>query len=125
MNPTKILWLQVFAVCSTVLGFVWAATEWTAWQLAFQPQLGPPWFSLFGCPIYLPPVFFWWWFAFDAYAHGIFVTGGFIAGAGGVAAFVGRRHVRLARAGGEEGHDLWLGPLGRRTRNPQSWPPSS
>jgi len=51
MNPTKILWLQVFAVCSTVLGFVWAATEWTAWQLAFQPQLGPPWFSLFGCPI--------------------------------------------------------------------------
>ena len=88
MNPTRILWLQVFAVCSTVLGFVWAATEWTAWQLAFQPQLGPPWFSVFGLPIYLPPAFFWWWFAFDAYAHEIFVTGGFIAGTGGVAAFV-------------------------------------
>jgi type IV secretion system protein VirD4 len=87
MNPTKILWLQVLAVCSTVLGFVWAATEWTAWQLAFQPQLGPPWFTLFGLPIYLPPAFFWWWFGFDAYAHDIFVTGGFIAGAGGVAAF--------------------------------------
>ena len=88
MNPTKILWLQILVVCSTVLGFVWAATEWTAWQLAFQPQLGPPWFSVFGLPIYLPPAFFWWWFAFDAYAHEIFVTGGFIAGAGGVAAFI-------------------------------------
>jgi len=87
MNPTKILWLQIFAVCSTVLGFVWAATEWTAWQLAFQPQLGPPWFSIFGLPIYLPPAFFWWWLTFDAYAHEIFVTGGFIAGSGGVAAF--------------------------------------
>ena len=88
MNPTKILWLQIFVVCSTALGFLWAATEWTAWQLAFQPQLGPPWFSILGVPIYLPPAFFWWWFAFDAYAHEIFVTGGFIAGAGGVAAFV-------------------------------------
>ena len=87
MNPTKILWLQILVVCSTVLGFVWAATEWTAWQLAFQPELGPPWFSLFGLPVYLPPAFFWWWFGFDAYAHDIFVTGGFIAGAGGVAAF--------------------------------------
>jgi type IV secretion system protein VirD4 len=67
---------------------MWAATEWTAWQLAFQPQLGHPWFKLFGWPIYQPPAFFWWWFAYDAYAHDIFVTGGFIAGAGGVAAFV-------------------------------------
>jgi type IV secretion system protein VirD4 len=87
MNPTKILWLQILVVCSTVPGFVWAATEWTAWQLAFQPQLGSPWFMLFDVPIYFPPAFFWWWFAFDAYAHEIFVTGGFIAGSGGVAAF--------------------------------------
>ena len=38
--------------------------------------------------MYQPQAFFWWWFAYDAYAHDIFVTGGFIAGAGGVAAFV-------------------------------------
>jgi type IV secretion system protein VirD4 len=87
MNPTKILWLQILVVCSTVLGFVWAATEWTAWQLGFQPELGPPWFSLFGLPVYLPPAFFWWWFGFDAYAHDIFVTGGYIAAAGGLGAF--------------------------------------
>ncbi len=88
MNATKILWGQIFLVCSVVVGFVWGATEWTAWQLAFQPQLGHPWFTLFGWPVYQPPAFFWWWFAYDAYAHEIFVTGGFIAGAGGVAAFV-------------------------------------
>ena len=88
MNPTKILWLQVLLVLSAALGFVWAATEWTAWQLAFQPQLGRPWFTLFGWPMYQPSAFFWWWFAYDAYAHEIFVTGGFIAGAGGIAAFV-------------------------------------
>ena len=87
MNATKILWGQVLLVCATVLAFVWAATEWTAWRLAFQPQLGQPWFMLFSWPIYRPPAFFWWWFAYDAYAHEIFVTGGFIAGAGGVAAF--------------------------------------
>jgi type IV secretion system protein VirD4 len=88
MNPTKILWVQILLVCASVLAFMWAATEWTAWQLAFQPQLGRPWFTLFGWPIYQPPAFFWWWFAYDAYAHVIFVTGGFIAGAGGIAAFV-------------------------------------
>ena len=88
MNATKILWVQILLVCASVLAFMWAATEWTAWQLAFQPQLGRPWFILFGWPIYQPPAFFWWWFAYDAYAHEIFVTGGFIAGAGGIAAFV-------------------------------------
>src|SRR5580692_10988157 len=88
MNATKILWGQVLLVCAVVLGFVWGATEWTTWQLAFQPQLGQAWFVLLGWPVYQPPAFFWWWFAYDAYAHDIFVTGGFIAGAGGVAAFV-------------------------------------
>ena len=88
MNATKILWVQILLVCASVLAFMWAATEWTAWQLAFQSQLGRPWFILFGWPIYQPPAFFWWWFAYDAYAHEIFVTGGFIAGAGGIAAFV-------------------------------------
>ena len=88
MNPTKILWLQILLVCSTALGFIWAATEWTAWHLAFQPQLGHPWLMILGWPVYFPAAFFWWWFAYDAYAHNIFVTGGFIAGGGGVAAFV-------------------------------------
>ena len=87
MSATKILWGQVLLVCAVVLLFLWTATEWTAWRLAFQAQLGPPWFSVFGWPIYQPLAFFWWWFAYDAYAHEIFVAGGFIAASGGVAAF--------------------------------------
>ena len=43
MNATKILWGQIFLVCGVVVLFLWAATEWTAWQLAFQARLGQPW----------------------------------------------------------------------------------
>jgi type IV secretion system protein VirD4 len=86
MNATKILWGQLLLVGGVVLAFLWAATEWTAWRLAFQPQLGHPWFEVLGWPVYEPPAFFWWWFAYDAYAREIFVEGAWIAGSGGVAA---------------------------------------
>jgi type IV secretion system protein VirD4 len=88
MNATKILWGQVVLVSATVLAFVWAATEWTAWKLGFQSGLGHPWFEVFGWPVYHPPAFFWWWFAYDAYARDIFVEGAYIAAAGGIAAIV-------------------------------------
>ncbi len=88
MNATKILWGQVLLVSAVVLAFVWAATEWTAWKLGFQSQLGHPWFELLGWPVYQPPAFFWWWFAYDAYARDIFVEGAYIAASGGIAAVV-------------------------------------
>ena len=88
MSATKILWGQVLLVSAVVFVFLWAATEWTAWQLGFQAQLGPPWFEILGWPFYRPPVFFWWWFSYDAYAHDIFVDGGFITASGGMAAIV-------------------------------------
>lgn len=40
MSVTNILWGQVLLVSLVVLGFIWAATEWTAWRLAFQPEVG-------------------------------------------------------------------------------------
>lgn len=86
MTATKILWGQIIAVSTTALVFLWTATEWTAYRLAFQPQLGSPWFTLFGWSFYQPQDFFWWWFGYDAYAHDIFVQGGYIAAAGGIAA---------------------------------------
>ena len=88
MNATKILWGQVLLVSAVVLAFLWGATEWVAWRLAFQPQLGHPWFELLGWPVYQPPAFFWWWFAYDAYARDIFVDGAYIAASGGIAAVV-------------------------------------
>ena len=83
MNGTKVMWGQLAAVFAIALAGVWAATQWTAWRLAFQPELGRPWFDLAGWPIYPPPAFFWWWFAFDAYAPKIFLEGATIAVTGG------------------------------------------
>ncbi|MCA2411288.1 conjugal transfer protein TraG [Rhizobium leguminosarum] len=83
MSATKILWGQLITVCLIVLMTTWAATQWTAWRLGFQPQLGVPWFELAGWPIYYPPAFFWWWYFYDAYAPPIFVEGGFLAASGG------------------------------------------
>jgi type IV secretion system protein VirD4 len=83
MSATKILWGQIFTVLLIVLATTWGATEWVAWRLAFQPELGTPWFRLLGFPFYLPPSFFWWWYGYDAYAPSIFVEGAYIAASGG------------------------------------------
>jgi type IV secretion system protein VirD4 len=83
VSGTKILWGQILIVSSIVLVTTWTATQWTAWRLGFQPQLGLPWFDLAGWPIYYPPAFFWWWYFYDAYAPPIFVEGAYIAASGG------------------------------------------
>ncbi|MCT7376329.1 conjugal transfer protein TraG [Chelativorans salis] len=83
MSGTKILWGQIFTVFTIVLTTTWTATQWTAWRLGFQPQLGQPWFEIDGWPIYYPPAFFWWWYFYDAYAPPIFIEGAIIAASGG------------------------------------------
>ncbi|SMH29596.1 conjugal transfer protein TraG [Mesorhizobium australicum] len=83
MSGTKILWGQIIIVGLIVLTAVWCATQWTAWRLGFQPQLGTPWFDLAGWPVYYPPAFFLWWFSYDAYARSIFHEGAIIAASGG------------------------------------------
>lgn len=86
MSATRILWGQILTVFSIVLSTTWGATQWTAWRLGFQPQLGASWFDLAGLPVYPPPAFFWWWYFFDAYAPGIFLEGAAIAASGGFTA---------------------------------------
>jgi len=88
MSATKILWGQVFAVVGLSLAGIWAATQWTAQALAYQPELGEPWFWLGPWPVYPPLAFFWWWFAYDAYAPKVFETGAFIAVSGTMAAIL-------------------------------------
>ena len=85
MTATKILWGQIVIVFAIVLATLWAATQWTAWRLGFQPQLGPPWFEVAGTPVYMPVIFFWWWYHYDAYAPRIFIEGAGIAASGGFA----------------------------------------
>jgi len=84
MSATKVLWGQIVIVFAIVLAAMWAATQWVAWKLGYQPQLGHPWFELIsGVLIYFPPSFFWWWYAYDAYAPQVFVEGAYIAASGG------------------------------------------
>jgi hypothetical protein len=53
MSATRILWGQILVVFTVVLVTVWTATQWTAWRLGYQPQLGQPWFELtHGIPVY-------------------------------------------------------------------------
>jgi type IV secretion system protein VirD4 len=94
----RILWGQIAVVFTIVLVMVWAATQWTAFRLGFQPQLGAPWFELAGLPVYYPPAFFWWWFSFDAYAPAIFVEGGIIAVSGGFLAIAAAIFMSIIRA---------------------------
>ena len=88
MSAAKILWGQILAVLIIIVASVWSATQWTASALGFQPELGAPWFRLFGHPVYRPYDLFWWWFSYDAYAPQIFDTGGMIATLGGFLAIV-------------------------------------
>jgi type IV secretion system protein VirD4 len=99
MSATRILWGQIAVVLTIVLITTWAATQWTAWRLGYQPQLGHPWFELApGVPIYLPPAFFWWWYAYDAYAPGVFVEGACIAASGGFISIIAAFAMSVWRA---------------------------
>jgi len=83
MSATKILWGQITIVFLIILATTWGATQYVAWSLGYQAQLGPPWFVLFGAPVYYPPAIFWWWYFYEAYAPPIFAKGGIIAASGG------------------------------------------
>jgi type IV secretion system protein VirD4 len=99
MSATRILWGQIAVVLTIVLITTWVATQWTAWRLGYQPQLGQPWLELApGVPIYLPPAFFWWWYAYDAYAPAVFVEGACVAASGGIISIVAAFAMSVWRA---------------------------
>lgn len=136
MTPTKLLIGQIAVVFAIVLSGLWAATQWAAAMLAYQPRLGIPWFSIAGLPVYRPWALFPWWYHYDAYAREIFERAGLLAAASGfmgcAAAVAGSlwrarqarfvttygsarwaTEMEIARAGlfGDEG--VFLGRLGR------------
>ncbi len=88
MSAGKVLWGTILVVFLTVLAAIWGATQWTATALAFQPELGHPWFLFAGWRVYPPVAFFWWWLSYDAYAPRIFLHGAVIAASGGLISIV-------------------------------------
>jgi type IV secretion system protein VirD4 len=85
MFPAKIYVGQIVVVFGIVVTSTWGATQWAASALGHQDGLGSPWFTFSGYPVYLPWRLFQWWFAYEAYAPGIFERAGAIAAAGGIA----------------------------------------
>jgi type IV secretion system protein VirD4 len=64
---------------------MWIATQWAAWKLGYQSELGSAWFDILRYPIYHPWNLFAWWYAYDAYAPSIFNEAGSIAALSGFA----------------------------------------
>ena len=81
-----ILFGQIVVVVGVTTGGVWAATQWTAHALGYQPRLGAPWSETLGVPVYTPWKLFEWWYWFDAYAPDVFLRGGTIAASSGMLA---------------------------------------
>lgn len=68
MTPTKILIGQIIVVVAIMLGGLWASTQWIAAMLAYQSQLGSPWFTLLSYPVYHPWQIFIWNYHYGPYA---------------------------------------------------------
>jgi type IV secretion system protein VirD4 len=105
----------VLLVLAIVLITTWGATQWVAWRLAYQPELGSPWFRMGEFPVYAPPSFFWWWYGFDAYAPQVFAEGAYLAASGGFAAIIvavllSVWRAREARAATTYGSARWATP---------------
>jgi type IV secretion system protein VirD4 len=83
MTPTKLLIGQILVVLAIMVLGLWAATQWAASMLGYQPELGIPWFELGGLPLYRPWALFWWWYSYEAYAPRVFDRAGALAGASG------------------------------------------
>ncbi|BBF80260.1 type IV secretion system protein VirD4 [Asticcacaulis excentricus] len=66
MTPTKFLIGQIGLVLGIVILGIWASTQWAAHQLAYQTQLGAPWFRVSAWPVYRPWQVFAWWFHYEA-----------------------------------------------------------
>ena len=84
MTGTKFLIGTISLVFAIITLTVWGATQWTAAQLGYQPALGMPWFHWNETPIYRPWRLFQWWYAYEAYAPGVFNRAGLMATGGGI-----------------------------------------
>src|SRR5262245_9217982 len=77
--------LHVSLAALAPLACTWAATEWAASRLSFQPALGPAWIEALGLKIYAPWKLFTWWIAFAPEASDVFTRAGLLAACGGIA----------------------------------------
>jgi type IV secretion system protein VirD4 len=101
MQPARTVVLQGAIAALLSITSLWAATQWAASMLAYQPALGPALIDLPIVKLYAPWQLFAWWLAFDTQAPGVFLPAGAVAAMGGVlsGAFAIGGTARRARRG--------------------------
>ena len=67
------------------IGSLWAATQWAAAMLGYQPALGSPILDLAVIKLYVPWQLFTWWLAYDAQVPDVFARAAAFAAFGGLA----------------------------------------
>ena len=82
--PVRISALTIATASALVILCLWAATQWAAAMLAYQPALGAAWIEFAGIRIYAPWKLLSWWLAFDAQAPNVFARAGAVAAVGGL-----------------------------------------
>lgn len=85
-QASNVLYGQVVATVSVALAGVWIATQSAASSLGYAPQLGRPWFEVYGYPVYQPWRLFGWWFRFGDASPSTFDRAGLIASGGSATA---------------------------------------
>jgi type IV secretion system protein VirD4 len=99
------------AILTVIIGF-WVAAQYIASALAYQPELGPPMFSVFNYPIYAPWSYFPWLWNYGAYAPSIFnraivIIGAFTLLGVGIAVFIAVRRTRAVEDATTYGTARW------------------
>ena len=84
MSLPRFAVVQVLLATMAVVLCLFAATQWAAAMLGYQPALGAPAIDLFGIKLYAPWKLFTWRLAFDAQAPHVFARAGALAALGGV-----------------------------------------
>ncbi len=85
MAPARTPVVHIGIALLVSIGSLWAATQWAAAMLGYQPALGLSWLDVFGVKLYAPWKLFIWWLAFDAQAPDVFARAGALAAFGGLA----------------------------------------
>src|SRR5581483_2232021 len=85
MAPARTSAVQIGIALLVSITSLWAATQWAAAMLGYQPALGVSWLDVLGVKLYAPWKLFAWWLAFDAQAPDVFARAGAVAAFGGLA----------------------------------------
>lgn len=85
MTDHRMLGVQMASATLLTILCLWAATQWAAAMLGYQPALGTSWFDVVGTKIYAPWQLFSWWLTFDNEAPDVFARAGAAAAVGGLA----------------------------------------